>query len=129
MKILKIDYAYYYYPENVNSLDSFIEYLNTADKKFIKLICLDQENCVEPYFIKEDAKERYLNVNLLKTIYESEGTVLTRAEYDKRLAEAVKNKCLDCVHYTEDSEGDNLIGHREKLSLDCKCWSYEKKEQ
>ncbi len=129
MKILKIDFSYYYYPENINSLDSFIEYLNTTDKKFIKLFWLDEANCVEPYFIKEDIKERYLNVHLLKMISESVGTVLTRAEYDERLAEAVKTKCLDCVHYTEDSEGDNLIGHREKLSLDCVCWSYEKKKQ
>ena len=40
----------------------------------------------------------------------------------------VSEKCVDCVHYQEDAEGDNLKGHREKISLDGECWGYEKKD-
>ena len=38
-------------------------------------------------------------------------------------------KCKDCVYYEEDLDGDNMKGHREKLTLDGECWSYQKKEE
>lgn len=31
------------------------------------------------------------------------------------------------IHYEEDEDGDNLKGHREKLTLDGECWGYEKR--
>lgn len=45
----------------------------------------------------------------------------------KFLEQVVKKKYIDCVHYEETSEDDNLKGHREKISLDGECWGYERK--
>lgn len=39
----------------------------------------------------------------------------------------IQQKCVDCIHYKENLEGDNAQGHRERLSLDGECWGYEKK--
>lgn len=128
MKILEIDYDYYYYPQGVSSIDDFIEYVNINYNSFIKLIRFETENCTFPYFIKEETKEVYVNVATMEKISEEEVTVLCRLDYDIRLEQVVKKKCVDCVHYEEDAEGDNLKGHREKISLDGECWGYEKKD-
>lgn len=53
--------------------------------------------------------------------------VLCRSDYDIRLGQAVKKRCLDCVYYEEDLNQDNLKGHRGQLSLDGECLNYEKK--
>ena len=128
MKILEIDYNYYYYPQNISCMDDFIKYVNSNYNSFIKLTHLETENCVFPYFIMEETKEVYVNVATMKKIMETEITVLPRHDYDIRLEQVVKKKCIDCVHYKEDAEGDNLKGHREKISLDGECWEYEKKK-
>ena len=128
MKILEIDYGYYYYPQNISCMDDFIKHVNSNYNSFIKLTHLETENCVFPYFIMEETKEVYVNVATMKKIMETEITVLPRHDYDIRLEQVVKKKCIDCVHYKEDAEGDNLKGHREKISLDGECWEYEKKD-
>ena len=128
MKILEIDYGYYYYPQNISCIDDFIKHVNSNYNSFIKLTHLETENCVFPYFIMEETKEVYVNVATMKKIMETEITVLPRHDYDIRLEQVVKKKCIDCVHYKEDAEGDNLKGHREKISLDGECWEYEKKD-
>ena len=128
MKILEIDYSYYYYPQNISCMDDFIKHVNSNYNSFIKLTHLETENCVFPYFIMEETKEVYVNVATMNKIMETEITVLPRHDYDIRLEQVVKKKCIDCVHYKEDAEGDNLKGHREKISLDGECWEYEKKD-
>jgi hypothetical protein len=70
----------------------------------------------------------YLNIANIDKFTEEDVTVLPRLDYDIRLEQVVKKKCIDCVNYEEDSECDNLKGHREKLSLDGECWGYEKKK-
>lgn len=127
MKILVIDYHFYYYPENTSCLEDFIQFINAHYHSYIKLTRLETDNCTFPYFIQEETTEVYLNMATMRTISEANVTVLSRHDYDARLAEVVKKKCIDCVHYEEDSDGDPLTGHREKLSLDGTCWNYEKK--
>lgn len=127
MKIIEIDYDYYYYPKGISCLDDFIVYANEHYNTFIKLTMFETQNCTFPYLISEDTKEVYVNIANMGKISEEDVTVLCRLDYDIRLEQVVKKKCIDCVHYEEDSEGDNLKGHREKLSLDGKCWGYEKK--
>lgn len=127
MKILEIDYDYYYYPQNISCIDDFIKYANDNYNSFIKLTRFETENCAFPYFIREETKEVYVNIATMEKITEEEVTVLCRLDYDIRLEQVVKKKCVDCVHYEEDAEGDNLKGHREKISLDGECWGYEKK--
>ena len=128
MKILEIDYDYYYYPQDISCIDDFIKYVNGHYNSFVKLTRFETENCTFPYFIREETKEVYVNVATIEKITEAEITVLPRLDYDIRLEQVVKKKCIDCVHYEEDAEGDNLKGHREKISLDGECWGYEKKD-
>ncbi len=128
MKILEIDYDYYYYPQGIFCIEEFIAYANKHYNTFIKLTRFETENCAFPYFISEETKQVYVNIATMEKISEAEVTVLCRLDYDIRLEQVVKQKCIDCVHYEEDNEGDNLKGHREKLSLDGECWGYEPKK-
>ena len=127
MKILKIDYDYYYYPKDYPNMESFIKYANEHYNTFIELTQFETENCVFPYFISEEVKHVFINIASIEKISEAEASILCRLDYDARLEQALKKKCIDCVHYEEDSEGDNFRGHREKISLDGECWGYEKK--
>lgn len=126
MKILEIDYEYYYYPQDISCIDDFITYANENYNSFIKLTRLETENCTFPFLISEETKQVFINVATIQRITESEATVLCRLDYDIRLEQVVKSKCVNCIHYEEDSEGDNLKGHREKISLDGECCLYEK---
>lgn len=128
MKVLDLDYSYYYYPQGIDGLDEFVEYANKHYDSFIKLKCFETEKCVFPYLISDHTKDIYVNVASLGKISEVEVTVLSASEYDARLKQVVAEKCIDCVHYKEETEGDNLKGHRDRISLDGECWGYEKKE-
>ncbi|MGM9684486.1 MAG: hypothetical protein ACI3XQ_12890 [Eubacteriales bacterium] len=128
MKILEIDYDYYYYPQGFFCIEDFIAYANEYYNTFIKLTRFETENCAFPYFISDETKSVYVNIATMEKISEAEVTVLCRLDYDIRLKQVVEQKCIDCVHYKEDNEGDNLKGHREKISLDGECWGYERKK-
>lgn len=129
MKILEISYGcYYYYPEGMTCIKDFIDYINSNYNSFIELTAFDTENCVFPYLVKEDTTQVYVNVASLERLQEVEATIMSRDEYDRRLKEIVEKKCIDCVHYKEDSEGDNLEGHRRNICLDGKCFLYRKNE-
>ena len=126
MTILEIDYDYYMLPEGMESLAEFIGFLNAPHDAFIKLTRFETANCVAPYFVEEDVKTVYLNTAVIPSVNEIEGTVLSRAEYDARLAEVVKSKCVGCTSYYVDG-GDNLEGHRGCLSLDGDCYAFTPK--
>lgn len=128
MKVLEINYDYFYYPQGISDIEDFIKYANEHYNTFIELTRFETENCAFPYFIDEDIKQVFVNIATIKSISEAEVTVLCRSDYDIRLEQVVKNKCIDCVHYEEDAEEDNLKGHRSKLTLDGECWCYEKKQ-
>jgi len=128
MKILEIDYDYYYYPDNITCIKDFIDSVNERYNSFIELTQFETENCVFPYLIKEDTTQVYINVANLNKIQEVEATVLCRSDYEAQLTQVVKNKCIDCINYEEDLEEDNLKGHRDKLSLDGNCSWYQKKD-
>lgn len=128
MKILEIDYDYYYCPKGISNMEEFIAYANEHYNTFIALTRFEVGNCAFPYFISEDTEQVSLNIANISKISEADVTVLSRLDYDIRLEQVVKNKCIDCVHYEENLEGDNLKGHRGKISLDGECWGYEKKQ-
>lgn len=129
MKVLRIgDFDYYCYPEGISNLEVFIAYANAHYHSFVKMRKLETNNCVAPYFIREDMKELYVNIAQMREVTELDNAViLERTEYEARLAQIVNTKCIHCKHYTEELEGDNLSGHREKLTLDGECWMYHKK--
>lgn len=128
MKILEMDYEYYSYPQGISSVEDFIEYINHHYGSFIPMTRFNTENCGFPDLIEEETMQVFINVSQVNCVREVEATLLPRAEYDARLTQIVKRKCIDCVNYTEDSEGDNLKGHRGKITLDGQCWGYVKKE-
>ena len=99
MKILEIDYDYYYYPDGITCIKDFIDYANKHYSSFIELKQFQTENCVFPYLIKEDTTKVYINIANLNKIQEVEATVLYRFEYNVRLEQIVEMKCTDCIHY------------------------------
>lgn len=128
MKALKLDYDFYCYPKGMTCAEDFVAYATEHYNSFIKLERFDTENCVNPYFIEEDREIVYLNIARIEQVQEVEITVLPRIEYEARLAAVVEEKCVNCIHYEDDSYGDNMKGHRDKLSLDGECWGFERKE-
>lgn len=128
MKVLRIDYEYYQYPEGIDSFSDFLQYLNENYAKFIPFVHFLEDNCIQPYFVQEDVRTVYLNISRINAVSEAEVTVLSRKEYDERLKKVVASKCVGCAKYEEDSQGDNLKGHRDHISLDGECIFYEKVE-
>jgi hypothetical protein len=121
MKVLNIDYNYYLYPDKYSELDSFMEYINQNNNKFVPLMQLLEDNCVEPYFIDTDIAKCYINFTTVEKVRESDVTILCKKEYENRLSECISKFCIDCANYKDDKEGDNLKGHRNKMRLDGQC--------
>lgn len=67
-----------------------------------------------------------MNIGAIKEFIEMDIKILPREEYDRRLKQAVSKRCLTCESYEEACVGDNLEGHRDKLSLDGCCEFYTK---
>ena len=82
---------------------------------------------MEPYFIEEDKRTVWVNLSQITYIEEIDGEVLPRIDYECRLRQVVREKCLDCVNFQGDP--DSLDGHYERLCLDGRCWSYEKRDE
>ena len=116
------------FPKGINNITEFIEFLNENYHSFIELEFLIEDGCVAPFYIEEDLKieKQYWNPSNIRLVKEAEASILRRWEYEEKLKKVILEKCVNCVHYEEDAEGDNLKGHREKISLDGECWSYEK---
>lgn len=128
MKGIKIDYGdFYEFPEGMESIEEFVSYLNAHYHSFIRLKEYLTDNCCEPYFIESEWAWRYLNVAQIGRVAEAEMHLLSKEEYEHRLAEVVAHKCINCVRYEEDFTGDNLEGHRTMISLDGTCGGFERK--
>ena len=127
MKILQLDNNYFRFPDGIKTVEEFVEFVNNSSQKFIKMTMLCEEHSVAPYFIEEDQKIVYVNPLQVAIIEEINGKVMLRIEYERRLREVVREKCLDCVHFKGDP--DNLDGHYERLRLDGHCWGYEKRDE
>ena len=127
IKLLQLDSNYYRFPKGINTADEFAEYANNSGQKFVKLTLYSGEHSVEPYFIEEDKRTIWVNLSQITYIEEIDGEVLSRIDYERRLRQVVRQKCLDCVNFQGDP--DNLDGHYERLCLDGRCWSYEKRDE
>lgn len=111
----------------MGSIEEFIKFINNTELKFLKLTRYNVEHCVAPYFIKEEKKEVYVNISRMAVIEEIDAEVMPRIDYESRLLQVVREKCLDCVNFLGDP--DNLEGHYQRLSLDGRSWGYRKKEE
>ncbi|NTW72845.1 MAG: hypothetical protein HGA49_11485 [Eubacteriaceae bacterium] len=121
MKALVIDLEYYYYPDEIVSIEEFVECAGNCTNRFVKLRQISTENCIAPYFIDTDVSDCYINLNLVNKISETEIFVLTKKEYDEKLTECVSQICNDCIYFKEDNEREDLNGFRDKLDLNCHC--------
>ena len=126
MKILQLDNNYFRFPEGIKTAEEFVEFVNNSSQKFIKMTMLSEEHSVAPYFIEEDQKTVYVNPLQVTIIEEINGNVMLRIEYERRLRQVVREKCLDCVNFRGNP--DDLDGHYERLCLDGRCWGYEKRD-
>jgi len=125
MKLLQLDTNYYRFPEGIKTAEEFAEFANNCGQKFVKMTMYSEEHCMEPYFIEEDKKTVWVNLSQITFIEEINGKVMLRVEYERKLREVVRQRCLDCVYFKGDP--DNLDGHYDRLRLDGHCWGYEKK--
>lgn len=136
MKMISVRYtvgaqffhALCYYPEGISTPGEFAAMLKTAKSDFIALDFPKGDNCVHPYYIEEDIMCFYLNPSYIVSFWESEATILPRAEYETRLREVVGTLCVTCKDYIEDGGGISLDGHWQKVCLDGTCEKYEKKD-
>ena len=125
MKLLAIDSSYYKFPDGIETLEEFVDFVNNSEKRFVRLTEYLEDNCRAPYFIEEDKLTVYINIFSVSAISEvSDARILSREEYKECLREVVRNKCIDCVNFNGDL--DSIDTHFERLSLDGNCWSYEK---
>lgn len=128
IKVLVIDCEKYFYPYFADTLDQFVEYISNSESRFIKLDNLTMDNSIEPYYIREDMKPCYLNVNNISTITEEEVIFLSKEEYDERLKEVINAHCITCANYKCGECEDDLKTYRDKLCLDGSCWDFEEIE-
>ena len=54
MRVINIGGDAYLYPEGIYSMEDFVAYVNLSGSKFIRMRCLYSDNCVPPYFVRED---------------------------------------------------------------------------
>jgi hypothetical protein len=125
MKILILDGMPFMYPEDISNMDDFIDYANENFYRFIPMNELSLDNCVYPYFVEDDIKVRYINMSLVKSIFEDDVELLSRYEYDERLKDLQEEICINCKHYYDNPDGDNLEGHRDEMRLDGFCPNFE----
>ncbi len=123
MKVLEIDYDKYIYPDGISTPEAFGAYLLAHSGRFIEMRYFSGDNCVAPYYIEGETGSKFINPAMVSVFRECEVTVLSRGEYDRRLADLEKNRCVHCAKYKMNGCecGDNI---RDNLCLDGKCWHF-----
>ena len=118
------------FPNGINNIKDFIEFLNGNYHSFVELEFLIEEGCVAPFYIEEDLKieKQYWNPANIRLIKEAEISILRRWEYEEKLKKVISEKCVHCVHYSENTCEQDLKSHIEHIDLNGECYGYEKKK-
>ena len=118
------------FPDKIDNIKDFIEFLNKNYHSFVKLEFLIEEGCVAPFYIEEDLKteKQYWNPSNIRLVKETEVSILRRWEYEEKLKKVVSEKCVHCVNYSEDVCEQDLKSHIEHIDLNGECYGYEKKK-
>lgn len=106
----------YEMPEDL-TFQKFIERLHK--NPYIAVHFLKEDRCMAPYFIKEDIQNVLLKIDEPDRVIECEGFVFEKEEYDRKLREQVKKKCVGCVKY--DGNPQNLKGNDIEMTLNGVC--------
>lgn len=119
----------YYFPDGMDGIEDWTDYINSCEEQFVPMTILFSSDTVFPFFIDENCDTQYINLAAIKTYHETEIEVMSRDEYEQRLAECVSAICPDCVYYEEDTDGDNLTGHRDEMRLDGFCPRFTRRDE
>ena len=121
---------YCIFPEGINDITEFIKFLNRNYHSFVELKILIEEGCVAPFYIEEDLKteKQYWNPSNIRLIKEAEVSILRRWEYNERLERVIREKCINCIHYSEDVCDEDYKSFVEHIDLNGECYGYEKKK-
>ncbi len=131
LKVALIDNVQYCkFPEGVDNIKEFIEFLNNNYNSLVELEFFVEEGCVAPFYIEEDLKieKQYWNPSRIRLVKESEALILRRFEYEEKLEKVIKEKCVHCINYSEDACEQDFKSHFEHIDLNGECWGYEKKK-
>lgn len=134
MKKLKValinNINYCKFPEGINNIKEFIVFLNQNFNSFFEIETLVEEGCVAPFFIEEDLKTeiQYWNPSNIRLVKESEVFILRRWEYQEKLEKVIKEKCVHCVHFSEDVCDEDFKSFIEHIDLNGQCYAFEKKK-
>jgi len=117
------------FPNGINNIKDFIEFLNGNYHSFVELEFLIEEGCVAPFYIEEELKteKQYWNPSTFRFVKEAEISILKRSEYEEKLKKVIAEKCVHCVNYSEDTCEEDFKSHIEHIDLNGECWSFEKK--
>ena len=132
LKVALINHIHYFkFPEGINDIKGFIEFINKNYHSFSELELFIDEGCVAPFFIEEDLKTetQYWNPSNIRQIQESEITILRRYDYEEKLKKVIQERCVHCIHYSEDLCQEDFKSHIENINLNGKCYGFEGKTE
>ena len=123
------NYNYVSFPEGINTIEEFVEYLNSRYNSFVSLDTMVEKGCVAPYFIEDslEIERQYWNPSNIRLVCAGEIHILSRDEYMEKLKKVVAEKCVNCVNYSENTCEDDYKTHMEHIRLDGECYEFEKK--
>ena len=118
------------FPNGINNIKDFIEFLNGNYHSFVELEFLIEEGCVAPFYIEEDLKteKQYWNPSHIRLVKEADVSIFRRWEYEEKLKKVIAEKCVHCVNYSEYACEQDLKSHIEHIDLNGDCYGYEKKK-
>ncbi len=121
MKALMIDCEYFYYPEDVNDFSSLQNFINDHYNSFVKMTKLSCDRTVPPFFVKEYAKDVYINLSEISTIEEVNINLMTKEDYKTSLNNAIDEVCVSCDNFVSQKKRCECGEIQENLCLNGKC--------
>ena len=134
MKKLKValvnNINYCKFPDGIDNIKDFISFLNQNYNSYFEIEVLIEEGCVAPFFIEEDLKteKQYWNSSHIRLVKDSEVMILSRQEYNEKLEKVINEKCIHCVHYSDNVCDEDLKSFIEHIDLNGECYGFEKKK-
>lgn len=116
----------YALPAGVSDIDDMLDFVNENINRYVKLFKIGCHDCIYPFLIEEFVEYtpvciNFANFNGFET---TEAYVLTKEEYDERLAQLIDENCHDCINY---EDGDDIDSHRNHMCLNGFCPEYRSK--
>lgn len=134
MKIEKVllinNISYCKYPQGIPDIDGFVAFLNENQQLFIKYERFIEKGCVAAFFIEEELsfENEYINVSAIRSLKETEIYILSKTDYMEKLETVIADKCVNCIHYSENDYKEDSLSHIDKIDLNGECYGFEKKD-